>query len=235
MKKEHDKRIDLKDYTANLNADIPARTAVAFISTSTVDEEGECVLPKGIQTTRFTKGGGTVFWNHNYDDPVAICEWLEVNDNGVVASTRFPERPEGHEGEWRPDAVLSLVAAGLCRGVSIGFSYLETREPTAKDKQQFKSTGNELQRVVSKSRLLEYSFAPLPMNEDALVVAASKGFLKKDGTIDSRAVKAFRLNSESKKVGGSITLKTSGSLRLRDIDPAKLTLLEIERLQGRVY
>jgi len=231
--KEHD-RIDLKDYTANLNADIPARTCIAYISTDTVDEEGECVLPAGIQTNRF-KSTGTVFWNHNYDDPVAVCDWLEVNENGVVASTHFPERPEGHKGEWRPDAVLSLVAAGLCRGVSIGFSYLETREPTQKDKQRFKSTGNELLRVVSKSRLLEYSFAPLPMNEDALVVAASKGFIKKDGTIDDRAVKAFRLKSESAKIGGSIQLKSSGALRLRDIDTAKLTLLEIERMQGRVY
>lgn len=53
-------RIDLKDYTANLNADIPARTCVAFITTSTIDEEGEVVLPSGIQTTRF-KQTGTVF------------------------------------------------------------------------------------------------------------------------------------------------------------------------------
>ena len=234
MNKEHD-RIDLKDFTANLNADIPARTCIAYISTTTVDEEGEAVLSRGIQTTRFIKGGGVCFWNHNYDDPIAVCEWLKVNDDGVMASTRFPERPEGHNGEWRPDAVLSLVAAGLCRGVSIGFSYLETREPTQKDKQRFKSTGNDLQRVVSKSRLLEYSFAPLPMNEDALVVAASRGFIKQDGTIDSRAVKAFRLKSESEKIGGSIQLKSSGALRLRDIDTAKLTLLEIERMQGRVY
>ena len=232
--KKNKERIDLKDYTANLNADIPARTCIAYISTDTIDEEGEVVLPAGIQTNRF-KSTGTVFWNHDYNDPVAVCDWLEVNENGVVASTHFPERPEGHQGEWRPDAVLSLVAAGLCRGVSIGFSYLETREPTQKDKQKFKSTGNELLRVVSKSRLLEYSFAPLPMNEDALVVAASKGFIKKDGTIDSRAVKAFRLKSESEKIGGSIQLKSSGALRLRDIDTAKLTLLEIERMQGRVY
>jgi hypothetical protein len=52
MNNEHD-RIDLKDYTANLNADIPARTCVAYISTDTVDEEGEvgiAHLPK-VQTT----------------------------------------------------------------------------------------------------------------------------------------------------------------------------------------
>ena len=233
MKKQKE-RIDMKDYTANLAANIPARTCVAYISTDTVDEEGEVVLPSGIQTNRFQQTG-TVFWNHNYDDPVATCQYLEVNDNGVVASTHFPERPEGHDGEWRPDAVLALVAAGLCRGVSIGFSYLETREPTAKDKQQFKSTGNKLSKVVSKSRLLEYSFAPLPMNEDALVVAASRGFIKSDGTIDGRAVKACRLEIEGVSTLRSIRLAPSKSMKLRKIDTAKMTRLEIERLQGRVY
>ena len=236
MKNKDTERIELKkDYTANLSADIPARSMVAWITTNTVDEEGESILSSGIQTTRFLKGGGVCFWNHNYDDPVGVTEWLEVKDNGIVASTKFPERPEGHKGEWRPDAVLSLVAAGLCRGVSIGFSYIETREPTAKDKQQFKSTGNELLRVVSKSRLLEYSLAPLPMNEDALVVAARRGFINCDGKIDCNAVKACRFDLEGRKPSGSVILKPSGSLKLRSIDPASLTLLEIERLQGRVY
>ena len=231
---KNNERMDLKDYTANLTADIPARTVVSLISTSCVDEEGEVVLPSGIQTNRF-KSTGTVFWNHNYDDPVATCQWIEVNESGVMASTHFPERPEGHQGEWRPDAVLSLVAAGLCRGVSIGFSYLETREPSAKDKQTFKSTGNELQRVVSKCRLLEYSFAPLPMNEDALVVAARRGFIRGDGTIDGNAVKACKLKMLGVGSSRSIRLAPSKSIQLRAIDPAKMTRLEIERLQGRVY
>ena len=233
MKKNE--RIDLKDYSANLNADIPARTCIAYISTDTIDEESEVIIPRGVQTQRFVKGGGTVFWNHDYEKPCGVCQWLEVNDNGIVASTHFPEKPEGHVGEWRPDAVLSLVAAGLCRGVSIGFSYLETRNPTAKDREQFKSSGNKLERVVSKSRLLEYSLAPLPMNEDALVVAARRGFFKKDGTINQQAVKSCRLGLELKKPSGSIRLIPAGALKLRAIDPASLTLLEIERLQGRVY
>tara|TARA_R100000655_G_scaffold25910_2_gene53463 strand:- start:697 stop:1395 length:699 start_codon:yes stop_codon:yes gene_type:complete len=228
-------RIDLKDYTANLNADIPARTCVAYISTDTVDEEGEVVLPSGIQTNRF-KSTGTVFWNHDYADPVATCEWLEMTDRGVVASTYFPKRPEGHQGEWRPDAVLSLVAAGLCRGVSIGFSYLETRQPTQKDYKQFKTTGNELKRVVSKSRLLEYSLAPLPMNEDALVVAARRGFLKKDGSIDYRAVKACRLELDGGSIKKrSIKLLPENKLKLKPIDTAKMTRIEIQKMQGRVY
>ena len=226
-------KIDMKDYTVNMSADIPSRTVLSVISTSTVDEEGEVVLPSGVQTDRFRKSP-VVFWNHDYADPVGTAEYIKINNDNIVASTYFPERPEGHKGEWRPDAVLSLVAAGLCRGVSIGFSYLETREPTVKDKKQFKTTGNELQRVVSKSRLLEYSFAPLPMNEDALVVAVQRGFVNKDGSFNERAIKACKLGLQGIP-SRSIKLKPSKTIRLKKIDMAKMTRLEIERMQGRVF
>lgn len=229
-----------KDYTSSIQADIPSRTVLSIISTSTVDEEGEVILPRGVQTNRFEKSP-VVFWNHDYADPVGTAEYVKINDDNIMASTYFPPRPEGHEGEWRPDAVLALISAGLCKGVSIGFSYIETREPTQKDRKQFKTTGNELRRVVSKSRLLEYSFAPLPMNEDALVVAVQRGFVNKDGTINEKAVKNCRLENggilqieqeEDRKI---ILPKSNNSLRIKTIDPKKMTRLEIQRLQGRVY
>ena len=56
MTNKDTERIDLKDYTANLSADVPARTCIAYITTDTVDEEGESILSRGIQTQRFTKG-----------------------------------------------------------------------------------------------------------------------------------------------------------------------------------
>tara|TARA_R100000995_G_scaffold18922_1_gene7830 strand:- start:487 stop:1200 length:714 start_codon:yes stop_codon:yes gene_type:complete len=229
-----------KDYTSNIQADIPSRTVLSIISTSTVDEEGEVILPRGVQTNRFEKSP-VVFWNHDYADPVGTAEYVKINDDNIMASTYFPPRPEGHEGEWRPDAVLALISAGLCKGVSIGFSYIETREPTQKDRKQFKTTGNELRRVVSKSRLLEYSFAPLPMNEDALVVAVQRGFVNKDGTINEKAVKNCRLENggilkiEQEEDRRIILPKSNNSLRIKTIDPEKMTRLEIQRLQGRVY
>lgn len=226
-------KIDMKDYSVTSTADIPSRSVISVISTSTVDEEGEVILPKGVQTARFQKSP-VVFYNHDYSDPVATCEYIKINDDNLIASTHFPERPENHVGEWRPDTVLSMVASGLCQGVSIGFSYIETREPTNKDRKQFKSTGNELRRVVSKSRLLEYSFAPLPMNEDALVVAVQRGFVNTDGTLNEQAIKSCKLEMD----GGtprSVRLIPSKSLKLKTIDTAKMTRIEIERLQGRVY
>ena len=226
--------IDLKNYSVNMTADIPSRTVLSVISTSTVDEEGEVILPKGVQVDRFKKSP-VVFWNHDYADPVGTAEHITINDNNITASTYFPPKPEGHEGEWRPDAVLSLIAAGLCRGVSIGFSYLETRQPTAKDLSQFKTTGNELKQVVSKSRLLEYSFAPLPMNEDALVVAVQRGFINKNGNFDEKAIKACKLELDGIPMRRAVKLSSQKSLMLKTIDPSKMTKIEIEKLQGRVF
>jgi|TARA_R110000823_G_scaffold243825_1_gene368150 phage head maturation protease len=226
-------KIDMKDYSVTSTADIPSRSVISVISTNTIDEEGEVILPRGVQVQRFQKSP-VVFYNHDYSDPVATCEYIKITDDNLIASTYFPERPDNHVGEWRPDTVLSMVASGLCQGVSIGFSYIETREPTSKDRKQFPTTGNELQRVVSKSRLLEYSFAPLPMNEDALVVAVQRGFVNQDGSLNERAIKSCRLELD----GGaqrSVRLIPSQSLKLKAIDTDKMTKIEIQRLQGRVY
>lgn len=182
--KRTDRFCDMK----NMSADLPARSCLAYISTTTVDEEGEAVLPGGIQTNRFNKTR-SVFWNHDYADPVAVNRWLRLDGDGIVALTVFPERPEGHAGEWRPDTILAMLACDppLVRGVSIGFAYVETRQPTKKDSKSFPTTGNKLKQVVSKSRLLEYSFTPLPMNEDALIVATQKGLIRDDFRINEKA------------------------------------------------
>ena len=226
-------RIEMRDYDASkIETNLPERSCLSYITTNTVDEESESILPSGIQTSRFVKTG-TCFWNHDYSDPVAICKWIKPTDNGLMALTEFPERPEGYEGEWRPDTVLALVAGGLCKGISIGFGYLETRNPTAKDKAAFPTTGNELKRVVSKSRLLEYSFAPLPMNEDAVIVAHRKGLLTADGRINVEKIE--QQGSLQLKSGGALTLEVKEKVTLKAYSPADLARIEIDRLRGRVY
>jgi phage head maturation protease len=226
-------RIEMRDYNSyKVEVDLPKRSCLSYITTNSVDEEGEAVLPEGIQASRFVKTG-TVFWNHDYGDPVAVCKWIKPMDTGLMAMTEFPERPEGHDGEWRPDTVLALVSAGLCKGISIGFGYLETREPTTKDKSKFPNTGNELRRVVSKSRLLEYSFAPLPMNEDAVVLATRKGLLTEDGRLSEKVLlKSKGINIPNT---GGITIKNPSGLQLQEYHPVDMVRIEIDRLRGKVY
>jgi len=157
----------------NLQIDQPKRSVVAYITTDRVDEEGEVVVPEGIDFSRFKKTG-TVFYNHDYAQPCGVCTSIQHADNGIIATTQFPERPEGYDGRWQPDEVFAMFASDppIVKAFSIGFAYIQVRQPNQKD---FKRYGTEdIRRIVSKSRILEYSVAPLPMNEDALAIRVAK-------------------------------------------------------------
>jgi len=216
-----------------MEVSIPERSCLATISTLSVDEEGESVLPEGIQLDRFLKNK-TVFYNHDYADPVATSKWIKRTPEGLEALTIFPERPDGHEGEWRPDTILGLIACDppIIRGTSIGFGYIETRTPTQKDLATFPNTGNKLERVVSKSRLLEYSMTGLPMNEDCLITAVRKGILTPDFrlSVDTRDLPPLNINvSRFLPIASpSIPLRATKSL-------SEMVEDELDILKGRVY
>lgn len=162
-----------KQFGADLDIDMPRRSVVATITTDSLDEDGEVVLPEGIDVSRFTKSG-TVFWNHDYAAPCGVCDGLRRVGNRIEARTVFPERPDGHTGEWLADDVWALMSSDppIVKAFSIGFAYIETRPPSPEDRKRY---GDELAQVVSKARLLEYSIAPLPSNPDALATAVQKG------------------------------------------------------------
>jgi len=216
-----------------MEVSIPNRSCIATISTLSVDEEGESVLPEGIALDRFRKTM-CVFYNHDYADPIGTCSWIKRTAKGLEALTIFPERPEGHEGEWRPDTILGLIACDppIIRGTSIGFGYIETRSPTQKDIDTFPNTGNKLERVVSKSRLLEYSMTGLPMNEDCLITAVQKGILTSD----------YRLHEDLRDLPPSLNIKVAKSLPLSPSIQLRATKSleemvqdELDIVKGRVY
>lgn len=76
-----------------------------------------------------------------------------------MAVTQFPERPEVYEGKWLPDQVFAMFASDPQMAFSIGFAYTQVRQPTKKDCDRYGRDG--IKRIVNKSRLLEYSVAPL--------------------------------------------------------------------------
>lgn len=158
----------------SMDVDAEKRTVVARITSDAVDEEGEVVVPQGIDYSRFLKTGGVVFFNHEYDKPCGTCVAIQHTKDGIMATTKFPERPEGFEGEWLPDDVFAMFASEppLVKAFSIGFAYVESRLPNRKDSTKYGS--DDIKRIVSKSRLLEYSVAPLPMNPDATAVQINK-------------------------------------------------------------
>jgi hypothetical protein len=139
----------------------------ARITTDTLDADNEAVLPSGCDSSRFEKSGAIFAW-HDYTLPVATpIGKLRRGDRFIDATCRFPVRPADYVGEFFPDYIRTLVKQKVIRGVSIGFVPREVRMPTYKDIERW---GQSLSRVVSKWQLLEWSFAALQSNPDAMVV-----------------------------------------------------------------
>ena len=150
----------------------------ATISTSGLDRDREVLLPGGIRTGAFD-ASGSIFWNHDYDRPIAIPSGpLKVTDGAVIGKARFLERPDDHVGEWFPDTVRAYVsqanAAGRGVGVSVGYIEKAHRRPSKKDKADF---GAEVVNVVTEWPITEWSIAPVQANTQAMVTAVGKGLV----------------------------------------------------------
>lgn len=147
----------------------------AKITTAAVDREGDVVVPQGMNAVDYMKNP-VVFWNHDYGMPVAKCVDLRRRDDHIEAVATFAARPDGHQGEFFPDMARALVEQGIVKGVSIGFVGMEggVRAATKADAEKY---GDDCRRVFSKWKLLEFSLAPLPANQDALISAVGKGLV----------------------------------------------------------
>lgn len=160
-----------------LSVDLDKRTVRHFITTTTVDDDGEVLLPRGADLSRFLKSR-TVFDVHEYGTRNIIGQNvdLKVTDQGIVGTTKFAERPPSlpKEVEWFPDTSLWLHHTGDINGWSVGLDPTETRRPSHKDREEF-GHQDSFKTVVSKWRMLEYSQAPIPTNEDARNLAIKAG------------------------------------------------------------
>lgn len=166
----------VKAFSADINVNEGERAVTATINTAAVDRDGEVVIPRGGDLKDFEKNP-IVYFAHNYFDlPVGQASAIKRTDEKIVAKTIFAARPSSYptEKEWFPDTLLSLFQQRVLRGFSIGFVPIETRPATDKDVEKF---GAGVKRVFSKWKMLEYSVAPLPANQEALSIAVSKGIV----------------------------------------------------------
>lgn len=176
LKAKHGEHAGLKSINAKMDTD-PADPLLftARITKSVLDRDGEVLLPGGMDASEFDVSGA-VFWNHNYDSPVAVSVGkLQGNANEVIAKARFIERVEGDNSTFLPDYarafVTAMAKAGRSAGVSVGFVGLDYRNPTKKDREDF---GESVTRVYTRWKLLEWSIAPVQANQDAYVTAMGK-------------------------------------------------------------
>ncbi len=188
--------IEIKTVPMELISDGTGHRFKARITTDTLDRDGEVMIPQGMDASEFSKTGA-IFWNHNYDLPVAKPVGKMVRTKGFVDSeAEFATRPDDYQGEFFPDFARAMVNQGIVKGVSIGFIPVEVRSPSKKDVEEY---GDDVRRVHSKFRLLEWSIAPVQCNPDAMIQQAiSKGIISDSGELLPEVAKAEEAEPDDK-------------------------------------
>ena len=163
--------------------DLGPRTAVRYVSTRTIDRDNEVVVPKGVMLKDFEKSG-QFLWGHNYSlPPLGSDNWIKADDWGIMAESVYGDTGDGTLAEvvWR------LVQQGHQKTSSIGFVPLAWTEPghndwektitkLGNDWREFSKVADKVERVITKSVLLEHSDVAVPANPDATMVAVAKQF-----------------------------------------------------------
>lgn len=156
--------IQYKTLPTSLDIRAGERAVIASITTDSVDRDGDVLIPSGADLTDFMKSP-TVFFNHNYSAPVARAAALKRTARGIEAKTIFASRPTDHVGEWLPDTLFALFQQKVIKGFSVGFVPVSGHPATDADRKRF---GAGVRYVFEAWKMLEYSVAPLPSNQDAL-------------------------------------------------------------------
>ena len=163
--------LQYKNYVADVGVDDQARSFTATITTDAKDRDGEVLLPQGMDPVEFSESP-TIFWNHDYDEPIGIASELNREQHRWTSTASLVGRPPTHVGEWKPDTVYWMMKQKVVRGVSVGFQPIESRKPTKKDIEMF---GDGISRVYSKWKLLEFSVTPMQSNQQALIQSVKSG------------------------------------------------------------
>lgn len=165
-----------KAFSADIKIEDGERAVVAKINTRALDRDGEVLIPMGCNTKDYEKNP-VVFFGHDYWQlPIGKCAAIKRTDDALIAKTIFAERPADFPAgeEWLPDTIFSLFKQGVLRAFSVGAEYVEARQPSKKDVEEY---GEECRCVVSKWKLFEYSAVSIPANQEAIVTAVAKGWV----------------------------------------------------------
>lgn len=152
------------------------RWVIARITTTSVDRDGDVVLPGGGDLSDFVKNPVVLFGHDASQISVGQATEIRQNDDDIIAKIVFNKRPDSLPDtvEWKPDTVHDLFKQGALRAFSIGFTVPPggARSAETADVRKF---GPDVRRVIQRWKLVEFSVVPVPANQDALAVAVSKG------------------------------------------------------------
>lgn len=186
------------------DVDMEARTVSGIITTSSPDNDGEVVLPSGLDCSYFPKKVKTVYLGHDYDKPIGKCRRMEMKDGKMYASTFVTSTALGED-------ILKMMSEGVIGGFSIGFATKAYGPPTDEEVDQY-GDHNTIHRA---GKLYEYSITPMPCNPDALVSMVSKGLIHRStavacGLQDTVERKTFRARPIILSDGTVVTLSRKG-------------------------
>jgi len=251
IKKRHrldeDAEVKLKQVAAEVDSEIDPFAFTAKITTDSVDRDKEVLLPLGMDPSEFNVSG-SVFWNHNYDRPIAIPGALKRSDKGWLAKANFLKRPKDFSGEFFPDFVRAFVTQskelGKRVGISVGFIPIEQRQPSKRDKEMF---GESVRNVISKWKLLEWSVAPVQSNADAFVTAVGKGLIPRGVAVKEFGIPAGVL-PQTQMVNDPELLRSKAyvafcdpkgfrnpAVSVRSASESELVRFEMARQSGKIY
>lgn len=144
-----------------------SRTVEIIASDFSLDSYGTRIDPNGWELEQFKRNPAICLQHDSYDDlPVAAAlpETIRIEGEQLRMTIQFP--PEGTSED--SDRAFKLIAAGVLRGVSVGFDPSEWS-----DEEEKLPDGRILSvRVYRKQRLMEVSFVTIPSNDNGLVVRA---------------------------------------------------------------
>ena len=171
----------------------------------------------------------TLFWNHDYAQPVGRCNALKRKESTIVGDFTFAQRPDGYSGEFFPEVAAALVGQGIVNAVSVGYVPEDggVRRATEVDRKKY---GDRVHTVYSRWKLLEVSLAPLQANPDALITAVKKGMMS-----PVAAKKWFGLDAPKRTVVTVSVPVPSTKTPSRPIDVDEVVRREIARARGRIY
>ena len=206
------------------------RAFIAKITTNAVDRDREVLLPDGMDAKDFEKNP-VIFWGHDYfSPPLGKATSLKRERDHWLARGEMARRPDDHPeaAEWFPDTVLSLMDQDVIKGVSVGFDPVTSRKPTDDDRKRF---GDGVSNVVARWKLLEFSIAPIPAKQDALITAVGKGWLRPE---TAKAVWGVEPKAAKNPVFLFIPAIKKRKPRLKVSQIDKAVQLAIARRQGKV-